>query len=110
MLPASQQLSADLRRRNEVEGSFGAGKRKYSFGSHHGKLKHGYRDQRSLMVLHSVDVHSAVAERCCASFLSLFWARQTGTRLGLRNHARPMATLLALATGQLCGGYCGGAT
>ena len=36
-----QQLNADQRRSNEVEGSFGAGKRKYSLDQIMAKLKHG---------------------------------------------------------------------
>jgi IS5 family transposase len=36
-----QQLSADQRRRNEVEGSFGTGKRKYSLDRIMAKLTHG---------------------------------------------------------------------
>jgi len=48
MTAAKQHSNADQRRRNEVEGSFGAGKRKYYWDQIHGQTQSMVRDHISM--------------------------------------------------------------
>ena len=64
-----QQLSADQRRRNEVEGCFGSGKRKYSLDLIMARLSKGAENSISMAF---VVMCAEKIRRFSASFLSLF--------------------------------------